>query len=102
YRTDRFAGWVNQPANGTPLFSYSTIDYTLLTDATLAPTPAPVASGATAAPATPGSSGSGAGGPASTGSDSSQLVVGAVVVVHIVDIGGWLLLRGRRPRAEEE
>ena len=40
YRTDKFAGWQNQPSNGTPLFTYSTLGYTLLTDATAAsPTP---------------------------------------------------------------
>ena len=39
YRTDRFAGWPNQPtANGTPLFTYGALDYTLLTDATAVPT----------------------------------------------------------------
>ena len=32
YRTDRFAGWQNQPtANGAPLFTYSTLNYTRLT-----------------------------------------------------------------------
>ncbi len=42
YRTDRFGGWQNQPtANGTPLFSYGSIDYTLLTDATAVPSPTP-------------------------------------------------------------
>ena len=34
YRTDKFAGWQNQPPeSGTPLFAYGSIDYTLLTDA---------------------------------------------------------------------
>ena len=29
YRTDRFAGWQNQPVDtGTPFFTYSTLDYT--------------------------------------------------------------------------
>ncbi len=51
YRTDRFAGWQNQPlANGTPLFTYGTLDYTLLTDATAVASPTPAASGASAAP----------------------------------------------------
>jgi len=101
YRTDRFAGWANQPSNGTPLFSYSTINYTLLTDATATPTGAPVASGATAAPATPAPS---AGSPTPTGSggDSTPLLVGLAVVVVIVVVGGWLLLRGRRAQGEEE
>ena len=36
YRTDKFAGWQNKPANGTPFFTYGTLQYTLLTDATAA------------------------------------------------------------------
>ena len=31
YRTDKFAGWQNMPPNGTPLFTYGTLNYTLLT-----------------------------------------------------------------------
>ena len=50
YRTDKFAGWQNMPSNGTPLFTYGTINYTLLTDATVAPSPAPSASGGTNSP----------------------------------------------------
>ena len=58
YRTDRFAGWENQPvANGTPLFTYSTLQYTKLTDAKAAPTPAPSVEAPSAAPGTsPGAS----------------------------------------------
>ena len=41
YRTDRFAGWQNQPSNGTPLFTYGNLGYTLLTDATAQPSPEP-------------------------------------------------------------
>ena len=55
YRTDKFAGWVNMPANGTPFFSYGTLNYTLLTDATAQPsrTPATIAvMGAAASSAT--------------------------------------------------
>ncbi|MEI7744349.1 MAG: ABC transporter substrate-binding protein, partial [Chloroflexota bacterium] len=39
YRTDRFAGWQNMPATGTPLFTYGTLQYTLLTNAADAPAP---------------------------------------------------------------
>ena len=47
YRTDHFGGWQNQPpANGIPLFSYGTLQYTLLTDATAAPSPTPAPSAA--------------------------------------------------------
>ena len=101
YRTDRFAGWTNQPANGTPLFSYSDLNYPLLTDATAVPTAAPLASGATAAPATPAPS-SGAQAPAASGGDSTPLLAGVAIVVVIVVVGGWLLLRGRRAQGEEE
>ena len=45
YRNDRFAGWQNMPANGTPFFTYGLLDYTLLRDATAEP------------PATPGGTG---------------------------------------------
>ena len=38
YRNDRFANWQNMPSqSGTPLFTYGTLDYTLLTDATAQP-----------------------------------------------------------------
>ena len=66
YRTDKFAGWTNQPANGTPLFGYGSFGYTLLTDATAVPSPTPAPTGsATAGAPSPGStaapSGSGSG-----------------------------------------
>jgi peptide/nickel transport system substrate-binding protein len=82
YRTDTFGGWQNQPlANGTPLFTYGTIQYTLLTDATAQPSPtaAPSAEpGASATPApTPAPSGSG--GTGGAGGDSTILYVGILV-----------------------
>ncbi len=49
YRNDRFAGWQNMPADGIPLFTYGTLQYTLLSDATAQPSPTPAA--ATEAPA---------------------------------------------------
>ena len=56
YRTDRFAGWQNQPANGVPLFEYGALDYTLLTVAGAAsPSPVPTES-SPAGSATPGAS----------------------------------------------
>ena len=48
YRNDRFAGWQNMPADGTPFFTYRTSNYTLLTDAKAAPSPTPAASAAEA------------------------------------------------------
>ena len=33
WRNDRFASWQSMPSDGTPLFTYGILDYTLLTDA---------------------------------------------------------------------
>jgi peptide/nickel transport system substrate-binding protein len=112
YRTDRFAGWTNQPeANGEPLFTYSTLQYTKLTDAKAAPTPAPsqaapspgesASPGASAPPsavATPAPSSA----PADTSSSGSStpLIIG--IVVGIVVIGAGLLFSRRRKTAADE
>ena len=100
YRTDKFAGWKNQPANGTPLFSYSILGETLLTDATAAtPTPAaPSTAPSTTTSAQPSAA------PATDGSNSSGmtpilLVVAALVVIVVA---GLTLSRRRRGTAEEE
>jgi peptide/nickel transport system substrate-binding protein len=93
YRTDRFAGWQNQPlANGTPLFSYSTLQYTLLTDATAVPSPSPTP----AATAVPGASAtpvaSAAPTPAPTGGgtgDNTGLYV--VVLAAVLVVAGVVL-----------
>lgn len=90
YRTDRFAGWYNQPGNGTPMFTYSILGYTKLTNAALQPTPVPATpgpAGETPAPtAAPGGTGSG-------GGDSTPLVLAAVAVVAVV---GALAYRRRQ------
>jgi peptide/nickel transport system substrate-binding protein len=100
YRTDRFAGWQNQPlANGTPLLTYGILGYTLLTDASAQPSAAPSAeapsagasAGASAAP-TPAPSGDGGSG--SSTSDNTPLLIGIVVVVAVVVVG--LVLARRR------
>jgi peptide/nickel transport system substrate-binding protein len=100
YRTDRFAGWTNMPPNGTPLFTYGTLNYTHLTDATAVPTPGPSASagpGESVGP-TPSAAPTGGG-----GTDSTTLFAGLAVVVIVVVVGGWLFMRRRGPaRAEEE
>jgi peptide/nickel transport system substrate-binding protein len=109
YRTDRFAGWQNMPADGTPFFSYGILDYTLLTDATAQPSPTPEApaSSAPAVSAAPGSATpapSTATTPGSTtgsGSDSSLLLLVGVVAVVVV-VGGFLLNRRRRGAAAAE
>jgi LPXTG-motif cell wall-anchored protein len=105
YRTDHFGGWQNQPlANGTPLFTYGTLQYTLLTDATAVPSPTPAAS---AAPSTaPGASPAAASSPVvspapapASGSDNTALYVVIVIAVLVVAGGGLLLARRRRGAA---
>ena len=106
YRTDRFAGWQNQPvSNGTPFFTYSTLQYTLLTDASIVPSPAPtvaVASGSPdasrtpSAPATAAPSASGGGGAGSSGS-STPILIGLAAIVAVVAVG--LGLSRRRSKA---
>jgi peptide/nickel transport system substrate-binding protein len=99
YRTDKFAGWTNMPPNGTPLFTYGVINYTLLTDATAVPTPGPTATGgasgapATSAPSTGGTSG---------GGDNTALLIVLLIVVIVVVGGWWYMRRSRVPKVEEE
>jgi peptide/nickel transport system substrate-binding protein len=108
YRTDHFGGWQNQPtANGTPLFTYGTIDYTLLTNAAAVPSPTPVASAA--ASTAPGASPVPAASPAPTpapagGGDNTALYVGIVVVVLVVAGVALMLMRrrGKGPSGDEE
>jgi peptide/nickel transport system substrate-binding protein len=110
YRTDVFAGWQNQPANGTPFFSYSTLDYSLLTDAKAPPSASPTAAAA------PSASGSGSvaaptGGPTAspivsapapaTGGDNTALLA-AIVVIAIIVVVALFVMRRRRGPVEEE
>ena len=109
YRTDKFAGWVNMPSNGTPLFSYGTINYTLLTDAT-APAPAPSASASGGGTGSPGASGGATTPTASaattsgdtTGSSGPSVGVILLVLLLIVIVGGIALANRRRGRAAED
>ena len=104
YRTDRFAGWQNQPvSNGTPFFTYSTLQYTLLTDASIVPSPAPtvaVASGSPDASSAPSAAAtaapSGGGGAGSSGS-STPILIGLAAIVAVVAVG--LGLSRRRSKA---
>jgi hypothetical protein len=102
YRTDRFAGWQTIPAaDGTPFFTYGTLNYTYLTDATAQASPSPGASagaspgaspGASAGPsASPGGGDGGTGG----GGDNTLLIVGAVAALAVV-VGGLVLVSRRR------
>jgi len=105
YRTDKFAGWVNMPSNGTPFFTYGTLNYTLLTDATAAPSQAPAEAsaspGASGAPASPGASAA----PTDTsntsgGSNTTLILIGAIVAIVIV--GGLIYANRRRAGGAEE
>ena len=107
YRTDRFAGWQNQPIdNGTPFFTYSTLQYTMLTDATAEPsaTPEPTAEpGATAAPATPAPTADGG-----TDGDGDNTVLFAGILGAVIVVAGIALAivfrrrSGGGPAEEEE
>jgi len=104
YRTDVFAGWKKMPsANGTPLFTYGTLNYTALTDATAqaSPEPSPSAgasAGASATPAPSGDGGSGTGG----GGDNTLLIVGLVAAAAVVVVGLVLFSRRRSAGTGEE
>ncbi len=115
YRTDVFTGWQNQPtANGTPLFTYGTLGYTLLTDATAVPSAAPSAeapsgsgsasasAGASAAPTPAASGGTGSG---SSSSDNTPILLAIVVLVVVVVVGVGLARRrsgGSKPDDDED
>ena len=99
YRTDKFSGWLNQPANGTPLFGYGSIGYTVLQDATAVPSASPAQS------ASPGTSAAPTASPAPGGSTSdggSALPILAIVAVVGVFIGGLIVVRGRRRSDDDE
>ena len=101
YRTDKFAGFVNQPeANGTPFFTYSTLQYTKLTDASLA-TAAPSEAASPGAPA--GSDAAGAPSPVPTTTDSNAatstapILIGLLAVVALIALG--VVMSRRRSKA---
>jgi len=75
YRTDKFAGWKNQPTNGgTPLFGYGSGGYNVLTDATTA-----------------------------TGIDSQlPLMLAGLGVALLIIVLALVVRRRRRPAATEE
>jgi len=101
YRNDRFAGWQNMPANGTPFFTYGLLSYTLLTDATAVPTPGPTVAATAGASAAPGTtSPPSTGGTSGSGSNTPLLILLAAVVIVVV--GGWWYMRRRNAPAVEE
>ncbi len=105
YRTDRFGGWSNMPANGQPLFSYGTRNYTLLTDATAVPTPGPTATAGPSGAATPAPSSAPSASPApgSSGDGGGSTGIIFVVVFAVVAVAGVaLVLRKRSTPGEDE
>jgi ABC-type dipeptide transport system, periplasmic component len=101
YRTDRFAGWQKQPsANGTPLFTYGTLDYTLLTNAAaVAPSPSPSAAESNGAVVPPTASPSASGETSPSGSSNTTVIVLIAAVLAVVVVG--LVLASRRRGAKE-
>jgi len=107
YRTDRFTGWVNQPANGTPLFGYGPYGYTQLK---LAGAVEPSASVA------PSQGGGQSGGPSpapggeatqpTSGTGDNAVLLAAVLGLVAVAVVGMLVMRRRSTTttttAEEE
>ena len=98
YRNDRFAGWQNMPANGTPLFSYG--DSSSTTRCSRTPRrsrrprprprlrPAPRRVDAPAAPTSAPSASTGTGSSTSGGGSNTTLLL-AVVVIAVVVVVGW-------------
>jgi peptide/nickel transport system substrate-binding protein len=108
YRTDRFTGWQNQPPNGTPFFTYSTLQYTLLQDAKATPPPTAAPStepGSSATPETSAAPTPAPGGGDGAGGDSTGLYVAIIVgVIVVAGIVLAVIFRRRQARAggEEE
>jgi peptide/nickel transport system substrate-binding protein len=113
YRNDRFAGWQNMPANGTPFFNSgdSVLNYTLLTDATAQPSATPAAAApsasaggsvAPAAPTTVPSAGSAPSSSTSGGGSNSTLLLVVVVVAVVIVVGGLIWSRRRRAGPVED
>ncbi len=116
YRTGVFGNWVNVPANGTPLFTYTTLSYTKLVSAAAAASASPSApasgapsgsavasAGASSAPATsaPTPAPSADTGNASSTGGAPVALLGLIAVVVVVVVV-LLLMRRRGPSAEDE
>ncbi len=104
YRTDKFAGWQNQPANGTPLFAYGTLGYTLLTDAKAVPSPTVAPPSDAGASIAPGAGGSPAPSPGTGSGDktsSDGLPIVPILAVVAVALGVAVLLTMRRNSAKK-
>jgi hypothetical protein len=107
YRTDKFGGWANQPAEtGTPLFGYGPWGYTQLTVASAEPSAPPSAAapsagaGASAGAESPAPS-EAPSEPASSNSNTILLLAGVAALVAILAVG-FVALRRRSGVQEEE
>lgn len=106
YRTDKFVGWRNQPADtGTPLFGFGYGGYTALTDATAVPSPAPSPSPGASPSASAEASPPPDGGGASGGGDNTPLLIVGLVAIAAVVVGGIVALQrrsGGKPGEDDE
>ena len=105
WRTNRFAVWQNMPAQGTPLFTYGNLGYTLLTAANAQPTAAPSESAAAAVSASPPATASNvpATAPATTAGPATNAVLILVVAgLAILAVAGAVLMTRRRSATGED
>jgi peptide/nickel transport system substrate-binding protein len=115
YRNDRFAGWQNMPADGVPLFTYGTLQYTLLSDATAQPSPtpaaeslAPASAGASEEPAasqpaaSPAASADGTTTSSGGGSNTTLILVAVIAVVAVVIVGVLVSRRRKGAPVDDE
>jgi peptide/nickel transport system substrate-binding protein len=103
YRNDRFAGWQKMPSEfGIPFFTYGTLNYTLLTDATAQPSPTPAAEsaspdgGQSVAP-TPAASPSVDN--ASSGGTNTGLILAVAALIAVAVVGTVVAFRRRASAA---
>ena len=100
-RTDKFTGWVNQPPDtGTPLFGFGYSGYMALQDASAVPTAGPTTAATTAPGATTGPTATTPPATDNTGSMTTPLLIGGIVIAAVA--AGFYLMRRRGPKAEEE
>ena len=105
YRTDKYAGWQNQPADGTPVFSYGTLGYTLLKDASAVPSPTPPPSGAAAPSSAPSAGGTPApstGSGSDTSSGGLPIVPIVIIIVVVAAVGGYLAMRRNSAKTADD
>ena len=98
YRNDVFAGWQTMPSeSGIPFFTYGTLDYTLLTDASAQPSPTPVAASASpgAASAAPTPAASPAVDNTSSGGTNTGLILGVAALIAVAVVGSIVVARRR-------